>query len=132
MSILNQKTIKAPIEFQGITLHKGKIAKVKILPAKPNSGIVFKRIDIKSNNLIEAAACILPLTESKTLNPEMGTRHRAALGISEESDALAVVISEESGKISVAENGYFISSGLSLDELGKILKEKMNEFIEEN
>ena len=84
------------------------------------------------NNLIEAAACILPLTESKTLTPEMGTRHRAALGISEESDALAVVISEESGKISVAENGYFISSGLSLDELGKILKEKMNEFIEEN
>ena len=84
------------------------------------------------NNLIEAAACILPLTESKTLNPEMGTRHRAALGISEESDALAVVISEESGKISVAENGYFISSGLSLDELGKILKEKMNEFIEQN
>ena len=54
MSILNQKTIKTPIEFEGITLHKGKIAKVKILPAKPNSGIVFKRIDIKSDNLIEA------------------------------------------------------------------------------
>ena len=84
------------------------------------------------NNLIEAAACILPLTESKTLNPEMGTRHRAALGISEESDALAVVISEESGKISVAENGFFISSSLSLEELGKILNDKMNEFIEEN
>ena len=54
MSILNQKTIKKPIEFEGITLHKGKIAKVKILPAKPNSGIVFKRIDIKGDNLIEA------------------------------------------------------------------------------
>ena len=54
MSILNQKTIKAPIECEGITLHKGKIAKVKILPAKPNSGIVFKRIDIKGDNLIEA------------------------------------------------------------------------------
>jgi len=54
MSILNQKTIKAPIEFEGITLHKGKIAKVKILPAKPNSGIAFKRIDIKGDNLIEA------------------------------------------------------------------------------
>ena len=54
MSILNQKTIKAPIDFEGITLHKGKIAKVKILPAKPNSGIVFKRIDIKGDNLIEA------------------------------------------------------------------------------
>ncbi len=54
MSILNQKTIKAPIEFEGITLHKGKKAKVKILPAKPNSGIVFKRIDIKGDNFIEA------------------------------------------------------------------------------
>jgi len=54
MSILNQKTLKTPIEFEGITLHKGKIAKVKILPSKPNSGIVFKRTDIKSDNLIEA------------------------------------------------------------------------------
>jgi len=54
MSILNQKTIKTPIEFEGITLHKGKLAKVKILPARPNSGIVFKRIDIKGDNLIEA------------------------------------------------------------------------------
>ena len=79
------------------------------------------------SNIIEAAACILPLTESKTLNPEMGTRHRAALGISEESDALALVLSEETGKISIAENGYFISSALTLEELGNILKEKMSD-----
>jgi diadenylate cyclase len=77
------------------------------------------------SNIIEAAACILPLTESKTLNPEMGTRHRAALGISEESDALAIVISEETGKISVAEDGHFISSSLNLDELNVLLKEKL-------
>ena len=74
---------------------------------------------------IDAAACILPLTKSKTLNPEMGTRHRAALGISEESDALAIVVSEETGKISVAEDGHFLSSSLSLDELSKLLKEKL-------
>jgi UDP-3-O-[3-hydroxymyristoyl] N-acetylglucosamine deacetylase len=54
MSILNQKTLKKPIEFEGITLHKGKIAKVKILPAKPNSGIAFKRTDIRGDNLIQA------------------------------------------------------------------------------
>ncbi len=77
------------------------------------------------SNIIEAAACILPLTESKTLNPEMGTRHRAALGISEESDALAIVISEETGKISVAEDGHFIGSSLNLDKLNVLLKEKL-------
>jgi diadenylate cyclase len=83
------------------------------------------------SNIIEAAACILPLTESKTLNPEMGTRHRAALGISEESDSLALVLSEETGKISIAENGYFISSALTLEELGNVLKEKMSDIGDE-
>ena len=54
MSILNQKTLKEPIIFQGITLHKGKVAKVRILPSSPNSGIVFKRTDLKKKNLINA------------------------------------------------------------------------------
>ncbi len=54
MSILNQKTLKQPINFDGITLHKGKYAKVKILPSSPNSGVVFKRVDLKNNNFISA------------------------------------------------------------------------------
>ena len=54
MSILNQKTLKEPIIFQGTTLHKGKVANVRILPSSPNSGIVFKRIDLKNKNLINA------------------------------------------------------------------------------
>ena len=54
MSILNQKTLKTPIEFEGITLHKGKLAKVKILPATPNTGIIFKRVDVRGDNTIEA------------------------------------------------------------------------------
>ena len=54
MSILNQKTLKQPINFEGITLHKGKHAKVRILPSSPNSGIVFKRVDLKNNNFISA------------------------------------------------------------------------------
>ena len=54
MSILNQKTLNRPINFEGITLHKGKHAKVKILPSSPNSGVVFKRVDLKNNNFISA------------------------------------------------------------------------------
>ena len=62
---------------------------------------------IMQNTLLEAAGCILPLTESQMILPEMGTRHRAALGITEESDAIVVVISEERGTIITAENGRF-------------------------
>ena len=54
MSILNQKTLKQTINFEGITLHKGKHAKVRVLPSSPNSGIVFKRVDLKNNNFISA------------------------------------------------------------------------------
>ena len=52
MSLLNQKTIKYPIKFNGIGLHSGKAVNCCIKPAEPNSGIVFKRIDLKDNNLI--------------------------------------------------------------------------------
>ena len=54
MAILNQKTIKNPVQFEGITLHKGKQAKMRILPAEANSGIIFKRVDLKKDNLIVA------------------------------------------------------------------------------
>ena len=52
MSILNQKTILKPIIFKGVGLHSGKKVEMKILPSEPNTGIVFKRIDLKSNNLV--------------------------------------------------------------------------------
>ena len=57
---------------------------------------------------IAAAACFLPLTSNPELSKDFGTRHRAALGISEESDAVAIVISEESGSISLAVDGRLI------------------------
>ena len=57
---------------------------------------------------VAAAACFLPLTQKANLSKEFGTRHRAALGITEETDALAVVVSEETGKVSVALGGHFI------------------------
>ena len=52
MSLLNQKTIKSAVKFSGIGLHNGKITNVSVKPADPNSGIVFKRIDLNNNNII--------------------------------------------------------------------------------
>lgn len=62
-----------------------------------------------SDNKIAAAACMLPLASDKNIARELGTRHRAAIGISKESDAIAVVVSEETGKISVAKDGTLIA-----------------------
>lgn len=63
---------------------------------------------IISKNKIAAAACILPLSDDKEITKGLGTRHRAALGISRETDAIVIVISEETGKISIAKDGTLI------------------------
>ena len=73
-----------------------------------------------SNNKIAAAACVLPLADDPDIAKELGTRHRAAIGISKESDSIAVVVSEETGKISVAKDGTLIAD-VREDVLKKIL-----------
>ena len=74
------------------------------------------------NDIIEAAKCILPLSRNPSLEHRWGTRHRAAIGMSEESDALIVVVSEETGKIVIAENGE-LSAGLTKEGLMRVLQE---------
>ena len=71
---------------------------------------------IVQESRVAAAACFLPLTVNPRLSRELGTRHRAAIGLTEEGDAVALVVSEESGKISVAMNGR-IDRELTPDEL---------------
>lgn len=73
-----------------------------------------------SNNKITAAACMLPLASDADIAKELGTRHRAAIGISKESDAIAVVVSEETGKISIAKDGTLIAD-VKEEALKKIL-----------
>ncbi len=68
------------------------------------------------NNRIVAATCYLPLTARNDLNKELGTRHRAAVGISEVSDSLTIVVSEENGSISIARDGH-IERNLDSDSL---------------
>ena len=73
-----------------------------------------------AGNKIAAAACVLPLADDKDIAKELGTRHRAAIGASKESDSIVVVVSEETGKISVAKDGTLIAD-VREDVLKKIL-----------
>ena len=76
---------------------------------------------IISNNRVSAAGCLLPLTQNQALPSELGTRHRAALGMSEQSDAVVIVVSEETGKISIARKGM-LTRNYDRDSLLKTLK----------
>jgi len=80
---------------------------------------------IIENGRIQAASCFLNLSTRSDINPRLGTRHRAAIGITEESDALALVVSEESGVISLAEDGK-LQRNLDEAELREKLTESFN------
>lgn len=86
-------------------------------------------IDLWSGK-IKTAGCLLPLTDRKTLNSSLGTRHRAGIGISEKSDAVVLIVSEETGTISVAEKGV-LRRGFSEDELIDLLTERFINIDEE-
>lgn len=73
------------------------------------------------DGMIHAVGCILPLTKNTSVSAELGTRHRAALGVSEESDAVVVVVSEETGQISVAVNGV-LARRFTRDTLRDVLE----------
>ncbi|HET7035383.1 MAG TPA: diadenylate cyclase CdaA [Thermomicrobiaceae bacterium] len=85
----------------------------------PNSPLHDGAVIIRGDTIL-AASCVLPLSENVT-GSQLGTRHRAGLGISEESDAVAVIVSEETGRISVAHNGRLVRD-LDQERLRRILR----------
>ena len=87
----------------------------------PNSPLHDGAIIIRGDR-IEAAGCFLPLTDSPYLSKQLGTRHRAALGIAEHSDAVVIIISEETGAVSLAHEGE-LTRFLDRDNLKKNLEE---------
>ena len=104
------------------------------LDAKPSStifqGIFYKGAPMHDgaviirNRRIAAAGCVLPLTSDNDIDQELGLRHRAALGMSEASDAIIIVVSEQTGTISVASDGT-LTREYSLMGLRNVLKDKL-------
>ena len=81
----------------------------------PNSPLHDGAVIVQGQK-VEAARCILPVSDARSLDPHLGLRHRAAVGLTERTDAFVIVTSEETGKISVAENGR-LDVGLSLAQV---------------
>ena len=82
------------------------------------------------NNRISAATCYLPLTQSQSISKELGTRHRAGMGMSEEYDAVVIIVSEETGRISAAHEGQ-LERNLSEDALKNYLISELGLVTEE-
>ena len=89
----------------------------------PNTPLHDGAVVIRENK-IKAAACFLPLTQSKDLSKDLGTRHRAAIGISEVSDCISLVVSEETGDVSLAKAGKLYRN-ITKDRMASILKNNL-------
>ena len=117
--VLEREIKLGDIINSGTTLNAVVSAPLLINIFIPNTPLHDGAVIVRGNS-IAAAACILPLTHNDNLSRELGTRHRAALGVTENSDCVVIVVSEETGKISVAVDGYMKRS-LNAETLKKLL-----------
>lgn len=90
----------------------------------PNTPLHDGAVIIQKSN-VAAAACYLPLSESPFISKELGTRHRAALGISEVTDSVTIIVSEETGSISLTKNGELYRD-IGMDKLRELLKNELS------
>ena len=120
ISIQGTQTLREYINT-GISLNADVSSQLLINTFIPNTPLHDGAVIIRGKK-IAAACCYLPLTESTAISKEFGTRHRAAIGLSEHSDALTIVVSEETGSLSVTHNGRF-QHDLSNESFELILRE---------
>ena len=108
----------------GITINSDVSPQLLVNIFVPNTPLHDGAVII-SENRIMAAACILPLANVNDISKALGTRHRAALGMSKETDSIVIIVSEESGKISVAKDGKLIID-IDEDNLRQLLLDNIN------
>ncbi len=119
--VLERTTKLGDVELTGISMNCDLSAQALVTIFFPNTPLHDGAVFIRDFRIV-SAGCLLPLSQRLEISKALGTRHRAAVGLSEISDALIVVVSEETGKISYASNGE-IHIGISSEELGKILRD---------
>ncbi|WP_069999868.1 diadenylate cyclase CdaA [Cellulosilyticum sp. I15G10I2] len=117
--VIEQDAKLGDVERTGISIDAIITSQLLINIFEKNTPLHDGAIIIK-NNRIAAATCFLPLTDSMEISKDLGTRHRAAIGISEVTDAIVLVVSEETGVISYVKNGK-IRRGLDMEIIKKIL-----------
>ena len=97
----------AEIVDSGVTINAEVTAELLTTVFFPNTPLHDGAVILRKERVL-AAACVLPLTDRELSDTQMGTRHRAAIGVTEQSDALVIVVSEETGRTSVARNGRIV------------------------
>lgn len=118
--VFERETSLGEIAHTGVTLESEVSSELLINIFIPDTPLHDGAVIIKDNK-IQAASCILPLTDKESLDRIFGTRHRAAIGVSELTDAIAVVVSEETGTISISVEGKIVRD-LTPEQLEKELK----------
>lgn len=121
--VIERNTKISDITKEGIAIN-GKLSNELLQSIFMPRNVLHDGAVIVDKNQIIAAKCVLPLASENAIDKDLGTRHRAAAGITEISDAIAVVVSEETGRISVAENGK-IKTNISNEALRDYLCKKM-------
>lgn len=125
LMVVERSTKLADIAKTGVALHSDISAQLLVNIFIPNTPLHDGAVII-GDNKVKAAACFLPLTQNNNLSKELGTRHRAAIGISEVADCAVIVVSEETGTISIARNGD-MTRNLTGDTLKKALEKLIPE-----
>ena len=133
-SVMSENKVGALIVFESTTPLSDIATTGTVIDANADSGLIENIFYPKSplhdgalvieGNKIKAAACILPLPRHTYVDFELGTRHRAAVGLSEISDAIIIIVSEETGKISVAKESELIR-GFTEDSIRKFLVKEL-------
>lgn len=126
--VVEKDIVLAEYERTGISLDSVLSNQLLVNIFEHNTPLHDGAIIVRGNRIV-AATCYLPLSDNLELSKDLGTRHRAAVGLSEVSDSLVIIISEETGKVSVAEGGILIR-GLEAEELKLALKANQRRFDE--